>query len=216
MTPLQKFNMMPEKQRTAVLDKYRQWNVDNVDWWEFVEATFKSDMDAIGIRVDKIKFNGFWSQGDGACFEGVVADWPLFLTSIGYSDAALIYAAENFDWSFTCNHTHYLYYHHKSVSYGGEINLPDNVDDHYFADRYLEWGPDDIRTATLMTNLSAYAPMALQEAFMTVFENYMVDLYKRLHEEYDHLTSDESVLDSLDMNDRLEDAIEELTEKEHA
>jgi hypothetical protein len=216
MTPLQKFNTQPEKQRKAVLDKYREWSVENVDWWDCVEETFKSDMEAIGVRVRKILFSGFWSQGDGACFDGEVEDWPLFLTSIGYSDAALIYAAENFEWGFSSMHSHYLYYHHKSVTYGGQVNLPDNVDDHYFADRYIEWGPDDIRTATLMTNLSNYAPMALHDEFANVFENYMLDLYKQLHEEYDHLTSDESVLDSLDINDHLEEAIETVTEKDHA
>jgi hypothetical protein len=216
MTPLQKFNMLPARQREEILDKYRDWNVNHVDWWDCVEETFKSDMSAIGICVDKIHFSGFWSQGDGACFEGAVDDWPLFLTSIGYSDAALIYAAENFDWSFTCTHTHYIYSHHKSVSYGGEINLPDSVDDEYFVNQYLEWGPDDIRTATLMTNLSKYAPMALHEEFANVFENYMLDLYKQLNDEYDYLTSNESVLDSLDSNDHLEEAIEEVTENEHA
>ena len=215
MTPLQKFNMLPARQRDEILDKYRDWLVDHIDWWDCVEENFKSDMAAIGIHVDKIHFRGFWSQGDGACFDGKVDDWALFLTTIGYSDAALIYAAENFDWEFTCQHTHYMYSHHKSVSYGGEINLPDNVDDHYYADRYCEWGPDDIRTATLMTNLSEYAPMSLQEEFMTVFENHMLDLYKQLYEEYEHLTSDASVLDSLDANDRLEEAMEEL-ESEHA
>lgn len=215
MTPLQKFNMLPEKQRKAVLDKYRDWLVDHIDWWDCVEENFKADMSAIGVHVDKIHFRGFWSQGDGACFDGKVDDWPLFLTTIGYSDAALIYAAENFDWEFTCQHTHYIYAHHKSVSYGGEINLPDDADDHYFADRYCEWGPDDIRTATLMTNLSAYAPQSLQEEFISVFERYMIDLYKQLNDEYDYLTSDESVLDSLDANDKIEEALEEL-ESEHA
>lgn len=215
MTPLQKFNMLPEKQRKAVLDKYRDWNVEHVDWWDCVEENFKADMAAIGVHVDDIHFTGFWSQGDGACFDGKVDDWPLFLTTIGYSDAALIYAAENFDWDFTCTHSHYLYYHHKSVSYGGEVNLPDSVDDHYFADRYLEWGPDDIRTVTMMTNLSQYNFASLQDEFATIFENHMLDLYKQLYEEYEYLTSDESVIESLNANEMLTEAMEEL-ETEHA
>ena len=173
-------------------------------------------MEAIGVRVDKMMFSGFWSQGDGACFEGAVEDWPLFLTSIGYSDAALIYAAENFDWSFECKHSHYLYYHHKSVGYSSELNLPDSVDDHYFVDRYIEWGPDDIRTATLMTNLMPYAPLALEEEFATVFENYMLELYKQLYAEYEYLTSDAVILEVLEANERLEEAIESIAEPKDA
>lgn len=216
MTPLQKFNSLPEYRRNEVLDKYRQWNVEHVDWWDCVEETFKSDMAAIGVRVDKILFSGFWSQGDGACFEGAVVDWPLFLTNIGYSDAALIYAAENCDWSFACNHDNYLYYHHKSVSYVSDVNLPDNVEDSYFADRYLEWGPDDIRTAALMTNLCQHNYSELEQQFSDVFEKYMLDLYKQLQQEYEYLTSDKSVLDSLDANDHLEEAIEAITENDYA
>ena len=215
MTPLQKFNALPEKQRKAVLDKYRQWNVEHTDWWDCVEENFKSDMDAIGVRVDKIHFSGFWSQGDGACFEGAVADWPVFLTSLGFSNAALIAASEMCDWYLACKHSHNLYSHHKSVSYDNQINLPDHVDDHYFADRWFDWGPDDIRTVTMMTNLSKYKAVDLEDEFITVFENYMIDLYKQLYEEYEYLTSDASVLDSLDANDKLEESMEEL-ENDHA
>lgn len=216
MTPLQKFNSLPARRRDEILDKYRHWNVDNHDWWDCTYDCFKADMAAIGIRVDKMMFSGFWSQGDGACFEGAVEDWPLFLTTLGYSDAALIYAAENFDWSFECKHDHHLYCHHKSVSYGGELNLPDSVDDHYFADRYLEWGPDDIRTATMMTNTSKYTARDLSEEFITVFENHMLDLYKQLYQEYESLTSDEAVLEALEANEVLEDAIEAIAEPTYA
>ena len=216
MTPLQKFNTLPEKQRKELLDKYRDWNVEHSDWWDCVYDNFKEDMAAVGIRVDKMYFSGFWSQGDGACFEGAVDDWPLFLTNMGHNDAALIYAAETFDWCFTCCPSNYRYYHHKSVSYGGEINLPDHADDHYFVDRYVEWGPDDIRTATMMANLCKYIFTSLYDEFVTVFENHMLDLYKRLYEEYEHLTSNEIILDSLDSNDYLEEAIEKVTENNHA
>ncbi len=216
MTPLQKFNSLPARRRDEILDKYRHWNVDNHDWWDCTYDCFKADMAAIGIRVDKMRFSGFWSQGDGACFEGAVEDWPLFLTTLGYSDAALIYAAENFDWSFTCRHNHYIYCHHKTVEYGGDINLPDSVDDHYFADRYLEWGPDDIRTATMMTNTSKYTARDLSEEFITVFENHMLDLYKQLYQEYESLTSDEAVLEALEANEVLEDAIEAIAEPTYA
>jgi len=216
MTPLQKFNSLPARRRDEILDKYRQWNVEHSDWWDSTYECFRSDMEAIGVRVDKMRFSGFWSQGDGACFDGGVEDWPLFLTSIGYSDAALIYAAENFDWRMECKHDHYLYCHHKSVAYDACINLPDGVGDHYFADRYLEWGPDDIRTATLMTVLGKYSSNDLAEEFGTIFENYMLDLYKMLYQEYEYLTSDEVVLESLEANERLEEAIESIAEPSYA
>lgn len=216
MTPLQQFNVLPFKQRQSVLDKYRDYNTQHMDWWDCVYDTFQEDMKAIGVRVDKMYFTGFWSQGDGACFDGAVTDWTLFLTSIGYNDAALIAGAEICDWSFGCRHTGYRYYHENSVSYTGDINLPDSVDDSYFGDRWFDWGPDDIRQVTMMTNLSKYNSHDLHEEFATVFSNHAKDLYKQLYEEYSHLTSDAVVLESLDANDQLEDAIEEITEADHA
>jgi hypothetical protein len=216
MTPLQKFNTLPSKQRDEILDKYRQWNVEHVDWGDCVYETFKCDMAAIGVRVDKMFFSGFWSQGDGACFEGRVEDWPLFLTSIGYTDAALIAAGDDCCWSFSCEHRGYSYYHHKTVTYSTEINLPESTEDADFADRYLPWEPDDIRTATMMASLAQYTSATLIDEFATVFENYMLDLYKQLGEEYEHLTSDESIRDSLDANDQLEEAMEALLENEDA
>jgi hypothetical protein len=41
-------------------------------------------------------------------------------------------------------------------------------------------------------------------------------LYKELEEEHDHLTSDEVVLETLDANDMLVEAIESITEDEDA
>lgn len=48
------------------------WRVHAFDyeWWDGV---YMMAMDAgalLGIDVDRIYFSGFWSQGDGACFEG--------------------------------------------------------------------------------------------------------------------------------------------------
>jgi hypothetical protein len=67
-----------------------------------------------------------------------------------------------------------------------------------------------------MTNLSKFSMRDLSEEFITVFENHMLDLYKQLYQEYEHLTSDEVVLEALEANEILEDAIEAIAEPTYA
>jgi len=63
---------------TALIEKHRQINVECMDWWECVYENFKERMAKVGIEVDKIYFSGFWSQGDGACFEGTINPLRFF------------------------------------------------------------------------------------------------------------------------------------------
>ena len=42
----------------------------NDDWYDYVYEDAIEIGKLIGITIKKIHFSGFWSQGDGACFEG--------------------------------------------------------------------------------------------------------------------------------------------------
>jgi hypothetical protein len=68
----------------------------------------------------------------------------------------------------------------------------------------------------MMTNTSKYTARDLSEEFITVFENHMLDLYKQLYQEYESLTADEAVLEALEANEALEDAIEAIAEPTYA
>lgn len=43
------------------------------DWHECVTDDAKAIGALMGIDIDRVYFSGFWSQGDGACFEGSLA-----------------------------------------------------------------------------------------------------------------------------------------------
>jgi hypothetical protein len=54
-------------------DTARNWWKElarNDDWFEYTFEDVTECGALLGITVDKIYFSGFWSQGDGACFEG--------------------------------------------------------------------------------------------------------------------------------------------------
>ena len=105
--------------KDELIDKHRHWNVEHIDWWDCTYSDFKERMTAIGIEVDRMYFSGFWSQGDGACFEGSVSDWRLFLPTVGITNDVLVEFICN-HWSFSVSHSgHYYHENHSSSSPSG-------------------------------------------------------------------------------------------------
>lgn len=206
------WHKLPDHAKSQILDDHRYWNVDDHEWWDSVYELFTEDMKAIGIEVDKMYFSGFWSQGDGACFEGRVRDWGLFLKSLGYTNPLFI---DHFDKhaAFDVRHRGH-YYHENCTSFSMEFNLPEEFDEEDFLQVY-GYG-EELRDAALIAALSLpeNSGDALEAQFTEAFKDHMRDLYCRLEEEYEYLTSDEVVLESLEANDRLDELIEEVLELE--
>jgi hypothetical protein len=213
MTPLERFNALPARVRDEILDKRRHWNVDHIEWWDAVYDDFKRDMDDIGIEVERMYFSGFSSQGDGACFEGRVFSWGNFLPSIYRADPALITLAEQ-AWVFRVEHRGH-YYHENCTSFYSDMACPSDycyseLDE--FVHAYSPYNTE-IQDAVFLANLQGYDYDTLKDEFEEEFKRHMRSLYNRLEAEYDHLTSDESVLESLDTNDMLNEIIDELEEE---
>jgi hypothetical protein len=197
---------LPKDKRDELLEEHRYWNVDVIDWYDCVEDTFKDDMAAIGIHVETMYFSGFSSQGDGACFEGTVSDWPKFLASVNIEDPVLVqHLTEN--GGFRCTHSG-CYYHENCTRFIADFELPDNDEDQWWADRYGTG--EEFRDAVLLAALSKYDHDVLESQFTETFKSHMWDLYSRLEEDYYYLTSDEAVIESLIANNIVSEAIEEL------
>ncbi len=217
MTPLERFNNLPARVRDEILDKHRHWNVEHLDWWDGVYDCFKADMEKIGIEVDKMYFSGFWSQGDGACFEGRVDDWSKFLAYVGYTCPALISLADSSGWKFSVDHSG-PYYHENCTDFHtciATLDCHDADDEEDFA-RVFSPYKSEIQTAAWMALIADYKYVDLEQEFTEAFKDHMRTLYSSLEAEYDHLTSDESVLEALDANDMLEELIDEYMENEDA
>ena len=215
MTPRERFDALPPRQREEILDKHRNWNVDDMDWWDSVYDIFKEDMHLIGINVYRMYFSGFSSQGDGACFEGWVDDWELFLKSLGHTSPALIALADT-GWRFHVEHKG-RYYHENCTRFDACLNTldcNDAINDEEFAEVFSPY-KSEIQTAAWMALIADYKREDLENQFEEAFKDHMRGLYNRLEEEFDRLTSDEAVLDSLDTNDMLTELIDDL-EREYA
>lgn len=68
------FTIEDHPNKDAALDTLRALESEDSFWHEHltdpVYGEFIEQGRKIGIEIDRIYFTGFWSQGDGACFEG--------------------------------------------------------------------------------------------------------------------------------------------------
>ena len=74
---------LSETAQEKALDKYRTYNVDDFEWYEYELEDFKNLCAIVGIDIPEngISFNGFWSQGDGSTFASVI-DTAQFINGI--------------------------------------------------------------------------------------------------------------------------------------
>ena len=192
------------------LDKYRHINVDDSYWYEYIFEEFIEDMKQKGISIfydyrgpahnhtatPRIYFSGFWSQGDGAFFEGEIEDLEKFLEAHEINDKSI----NNF------------------VKLGGMINLSCAQVGNYYSVRF---DSEYTNIEDLAEENSFYATLAgalvdekdiiefCDETAPAIFREHMDDLYKRLENEYNYQTSDEAVSETLEAN-----GVEEEEEEE--
>lgn len=72
-----KFNELSDKQKSKVLDKLRDINVEHDYWHEHITDDFKIKLESLGYSDIKTQFSGFWSQGDGASFSAKKEDLEI-------------------------------------------------------------------------------------------------------------------------------------------
>lgn len=190
--------------KDELIDKHRHWNVEHIDWWDSTYDMFKEDMQAKGIEVDRMYFSGFWSQGDGACFEGSVTDWDLFIDSHFRPDQYPMVRkllACGGDVKLSVQHSGH-YYHENCTTFDSDYDLLE-----YVMDRPSELHEQVVEAwqALLDAEMEDFRKDAIE-----IFKDHMRQLYKNLEAEYDYLTSDEVVWESLEANDMTAE-VEETT-----
>ena len=78
------FDELSEDAKKRAINDHYNINTD-YDWYDTILFDFMDDCKNISIAVDydDISFSGFYSQGDGASFEGEVCNISMFLHHIG-------------------------------------------------------------------------------------------------------------------------------------
>ena len=189
-TKIYEFSELSEESKEHAIDKMRLFNVEHIDWWDYTVDDFKENQKY--FEADKVCFSGFCSQGDGAMFEyyqiknKLVNEFVDHTCSVHNISETKREILEKYlvGWG--------------SGEHKGRYNH-ENCCDH---DILIE--VDDSMNPDLFPNVVRWI-----ESFQHEFEEYVVNLYKdicrelyaTLEKEYDYLTSDDSIVESIECNE---------------
>jgi hypothetical protein len=195
-------NELPENIQKKVLDRYRDWNVEDTIWAEDTTELFKEDLKPLGFNVGTRKnskeptiyWSGFCSQGDGASFEAGV-DLEIYIKShiepliregidiftlrkiLKHDPSAD--SPDGYDWELENSHIK------QEGHYCHEMTM----------DISLEWRgnpPSEIESALFK----------MQDIVLTEARDLAKGFYKTLEKENDYQTGDQAIRESLECSDK--------------
>lgn len=177
-----RFDELSEEIKQKALEKLYDINIYD-DWHEFIIDEAKEYLESIGFNDVNIQYSGFWSQGDGASFTGKLVYTAKFLKAmkLGNKYKSILVNQDYIDASIDSIDSHYC---HENTIRGNANN--------YYADNYL-----------------SHKQVLKLEKQCEEFEEYLTDwareysheLYRRLEREYDYLTSEEAIIETINANE---------------
>jgi hypothetical protein len=164
--------------KEEAIEKNRYINVDFDDWYDFTFHDWKEKLEKIGFCNAEIHFSGFSSQGDGACFDNDAyhMDLDLLLKNVDLTDEERekIYNLKG-DFELTIERIGFHYCH--------ENTRVINLEQFYIEDEESK-------------NLLYHFENLLED----LRESLCIQIYEDLEKEYNYLTSDDAVYETLQAN----------------
>lgn len=177
----------------AAKKKAREWYRENgidYEWYEFVYSDAKAIAALMGVDITRIFFRGFWSQGDGACFESAFAYKKGCVKNVkAYAPGDEALHAIATDWQALQKANGYKLQgttkHQGNYSHSGctRITASNGV---------YEFDTDD---SYVRDNKEAGAEAA------RILRRLMDWIYKRLKAEYDYITDDAQIDEAIISNE---------------
>lgn len=161
-------------------------------WWDTAYEEAKTDALPLGFRVDDIEFSGFYSQGDGAAWSGIV-DIPKFIEVNNLQEKP--------DWFLLYELVRIgCVYRRMEIYTSGRMQMcssgfADMCDDDYIVDSGVLMG------ATIGTLLEGVILWEMEGVMLDAAKDYASGIYNALMQEYDYLTSEESFVDYCEANE---------------
>lgn len=177
------FSELSDDIKEAVINNFRDISTDYYDWYEDTIYDAKEIGKLIGIDIDKIYFSGFSSQGDGACFEGSYCYEKQSVKKIKeYAplDKELHEIAKNladiqkkYFYSLSANVAQRGHYMHENCTY---IIVNDDFNERE-------------------------ANTEAADGIAEFLRDFMRWIYKQLEIEYEWLTSDDTIVETINANE---------------
>jgi hypothetical protein len=171
------FDELKDEVKEKVLEKYRDINVYFDGWHDFIIDDWKMRLEDLGYEDVKIYYTGFYSQGDGACFEANVnIDKWIKKHKAGRKFRKLLNEVRAGNYAQIWIKHSGLYYHENSagVLFEGESELSERA----------------------YNQLKEMADWVEEERY-----ELSKKIYRDLEKEYDYLLSDEAVIETIKAND---------------
>jgi hypothetical protein len=171
----------PEAQETA-----RQWFAcKGFDFWDEPSIEDAKACGAkFGIEVEKVYYSGFWNQGDGACFEGsysfkkggvkAIKEHAPQDSKLHRIALALSKIQKRFFYGISATVRHEGHYSHEHCTRIFVENSNNPYDE---------------------------APVEVQDEVAELLRDFMRWIYRQLESEYEYQASDESVAESIRINE---------------
>lgn len=164
-------------------EKARSWfreDYPDYEWWDAVYDDAKRIGKILGITIKEIYFSGFWSQGDGSCFEGDYQynkNWKKELKAYAPTDADLLAIGKRLQ-DEQKEHKYKIAAHTHKHSH------------QYCHENTVTTEAYDVETGNFIS-----APYVGE-----LFKMLMRWIYQQLEKEYEHQTSDEVVEENIIAN----------------
>lgn len=214
---------MATEMNMELIDEHRYINVDADYWYEYIFDQYTQRLRRIGFEAEDFQFSGFCSQGDGASFTGTVRNWARLLRAMGgYSPlrahyTLLKYLQEEHP-AAQLTRSNSRYSHENTVTFSleatcfGDIQRFDSGEQEYKAainliKELLGLGIDDLQAVAYAIDLKKYDLDAIEHDVQDYLRGVMQELYCDLEREFDYLTSDEVVWDTIVANELHTEAV---------
>lgn len=188
-------------EQLKLIEKHRDINVC-FSWYDDTIEDFVAMLAkeyGIEVSTKDVAFSGFYSQGDGASFTGIIRNDKQFLEAHGLADSyptVYKYVCGGGLLDMVCDRFPSMYCHENTmfVSWSNDMRFWD-------IPPYDKCDPmgDDLR-GMILRDLQAKLEIELtelEESMTEVFRDHARELYKTLEQEYDFLTSDQQVWEAI-------------------
>ena len=180
------FDELSDEAKEYAIEKMRESDSYlSYEWWDYIYYDAKTIAGLMGWDIDKICFSGFWSQGDGACFEGTLEYKPgayKAVTEYAPNDETLAYIVR--EWQ-ALQRKHF-YALRATIKHRG----------YYYHERSMECNAEDTRKGYWHV-----MPYETEKEILELCAEFAQWVYKNLENEYNYLTTDEAIAEFLTAND---------------
>lgn len=182
---LYEFDELPEDIRKKILERERYINVEDSWWSDCALDEWKEKLTAVGFDDPVINFSGFYSQGDGASFTCKDVDILTFITSQKakgrFKNLIKAMKTEKAEILASVERISHHYSHEYTVK--ADVETIQNDDNEEFYNKVYR---ESLELESLMTE---------------TVRSLSKQIYRDLESEYEGLTSDESVIDTIKANE---------------